>query len=74
MDPEIKAPKLRIVSDKPEVVARALNVLLDDYAAITWNFAVVKDELTITVVMVHQSEIRKMQLMMGGAGPGPRFS
>jgi len=62
---EIQTPrKLLIVSGSAAEVEARLNKVLDEYAAVTWNFAVVKDELRITVVLVHQSEMRKAALAM----------
>jgi len=69
MEPMIKELKLRIISEKPEVAERALNALLDTYAVVVWNLSPIGDEMRVTAVLLHQSEIRKAQLMMGGPGP-----
>jgi len=62
---EIETPrKLLIVSGSAAEVEARLNKVLNEYAAATWNFAVVKDELKVTVVLVHQSEMRKAALAM----------
>jgi len=62
---EIETPrKVLIVSGSAAEVEARLNKVLNEYAAATWNFAVVKDELRITVVLVHQSEMRKAALAM----------
>lgn len=63
MDAEIKPRPVRVVSGTPEEIDFALGSSLKGYAVLHWNFSVVKDEQRVTVVAVHESEIRKMQLM-----------
>lgn len=61
-------PSLRIVSGPARVVELELNQLLKSYAVTVWNFATVKDEIHVTAILVHERELRKMQLaqpMMG---------
>ena len=71
MDPEIE-PSLRILSGSPEMVEHEANLLLKNYAAIMWNFSVVRDELVITVILVHERELRKAQLAQMRSVPGIR--
>ena len=68
MEPEIKPRPMRVVSGTPEEIDYELGASLKGYAVISWNFAVVKDALKVTVVAVHESEIRKMQLMQMPSG------
>jgi hypothetical protein len=63
MEPEIKPRPVRIVSGSPEEIDYQLGTVLKNYQIIQFNFAVVKDVLKLTVIAVHESEIRKMQLM-----------
>jgi len=63
MEAEIKPRAVRVVSGSPEEIDYALGASLKGYVIASWNFAVVRDELRVTVVAVHESEIRKMQLM-----------
>jgi hypothetical protein len=57
-----KPPTTRILSGNPLKVEAELNALDDEYVVIETNFAVVKDELTLTLILIHQSELRKMRL------------
>jgi hypothetical protein len=68
MELEIKPRPVRIISGSPEEVDHELNSTLKDYAIMQTNFAVVKDSLRVTVVAVHDSEIRKLQLMQMPTG------
>ena len=68
MEPEIKPRPVRVVSGTPEEIDYALNGALKDYMIIQTNFAVVKDAVRLTVIAVHDSEVRKMQLMQMPAG------
>ena len=68
MDAEIKPRPVRIISGTPEEIDYELNATLKDYAIMQTNFAVVKDSLRVTVVAIHESEIRKMQLMQAPTG------
>jgi len=63
MDADIKPRAIRVVSGSPEGIDYELGHSLKGYVIASWNFAVVKDALQVTVVAVHESEIRKMQLM-----------
>jgi hypothetical protein len=54
------------------VIESLLNDLGNEYAPFTWNFAVVKDELTITVVMMSQSLIRQSQIAQAALQNGAR--
>ena len=68
MEPEIRPRALRVISGTPEEIDYEIGSTLKGYAIINWNFAVVKDALKVTVVAVHESEIRKMQLMQMPSG------
>jgi hypothetical protein len=61
-----KPRALRIISGNAAYIEGELNRLADEYSGTQWNYAVVKDELLITVVLIHHSELRKMQLMQAG--------
>lgn len=63
MEPEIRPRALRVLSGTPEEIDFLLGSTLKGYAIVQWNFAVVRDALKVTVIAVHESEIRKMQLM-----------
>jgi len=63
MSGQNEMPRLRIVTGSAALVELEVNQLLDNYAVLTWNFAVVKDELRMTAVLVAQSEIRKQALI-----------
>ncbi len=67
-----QSKKLLIVSGHPGHVEEQLNILLNDYATVAWNFLPMGDTVIITVVLVHQSEQRKAALMMGGAHGRPQ--
>ena len=68
MEPEIKPRPVRIISGTPEEIDYELGQTLKGYAVVQWNFAVVRDALKVTVIAVHESEIRKMQLMQMPSG------
>ena len=70
MNIETKPPKLRILSGTPQAVEYELNLLLNDYAALLWNFAGTGDQVTVTVVLIAASEIRMQQMMQGSKGRG----
>jgi hypothetical protein len=57
-----EAPNFRVVSGPPAAVEHACNQLLEDYAAILWNFAVVKDEVVLSVVMIHTRILNRQAL------------
>jgi len=72
----VKPQRIRLLSGPPAIVEHEVNLLLDEYAAVTWSFAVAKDEVVVTVLMIHAGEIRKAQLAQAGnsvAVPPPRF-
>lgn len=56
-------PRLRIVSGRAEVVEAELNVLMFDYTPAHWAFSTVGDHMELTVVLIHDSEVRKQQLV-----------
>lgn len=62
MDVEAKPRKVRIVSGEVEEVELQLNILAESYGAIMWNFSVVDNRMWMTVVMIHESEMRKAAL------------
>jgi len=66
MDIETKPKPLRIVSGPYREMEHQLNQLLKDYVALVWNLCAIADQMHVTCVMIHQSEMRKMQLMQGG--------
>ena len=68
MEPEIRPRALRVLSGTPEEIDYEIAATLKGYVIINWNFAVVRDALKVTVVAVHESEIRKMQLMQMPTG------
>ncbi len=74
MQPTIgaKPRPVRIISGSPAVIEGLINELGGDYAATTWNFAVVKDELTITVVLISASLIRQAQIAQGASSANGR--
>lgn len=66
MDAEIKPRRLRIVSGTVFEVEELMNRLLDDYVTVLWNWNVVGADVHVSVVLMHQSEVRKAQLMVAG--------
>ena len=65
-DGEIKPRRLRLVSGTIAEVEFELNRLLDQYVATQYNYAVVKDELICTVMLLHESVVRMQQIAMAG--------
>lgn len=62
-------PMLRVVSAEPRSAVAELNSLLGDYQVMSYHWAVVRDELILSALLVHNSVMRKMQLAdlnMGG--------
>ena len=57
-----KEPRLRIIQGRARELEVDLNELLDRYAVLNWNFAVVGGEVMITAILLAQSEIRKQAL------------
>lgn len=68
MDVVDKPRALRIVSGEYHAVEEQLNLLLKEYAALVWNFLEINGEVRVSVVLVHQSEFRKAQLLQGAGG------
>lgn len=68
MDVVDKPRPLRIISGNHHQVEEQLNLLLKEYAALVWNFLEIAGEVRVSVVMVHQSEFRKAQLLQGAGG------
>ena len=68
MEAEIKPRRLRIVSGPVHLVEEELNRLLNSYVATQFSYAVVKDEVHMTVVLMHESVVRMQQIAAGGAG------
>ena len=62
MDTEIKPKRLRIVSGRFDLVEDELNRLLDHYVAQSFTFSPIKDEMHVTVVLMHESVVRMMQI------------
>jgi len=63
---ELKPRRLRLVSGTIAEVEVELNRLLDHYIATQYNYAVVKDELICTVMLLHESVVRMQQIAMAG--------
>jgi hypothetical protein len=60
------------LSGSPDATARKVNAVLEWYSVIAWNWSVVKDELTLTALLVDSSELRKAQLAQLGPAPNMR--
>lgn len=73
MDEGSKRPKMRIISGSVPAIEEHLNRLLEFYAATSINFAVVHDELVLTVVLIDQRELRMAAMMQPGGPGGPRM-
>lgn len=73
MDAGGKRPKMRIISGSVTAIEGILNELLEYYAALRINFAVVHDELVLTVVLIDQRELRMAAMMQPGGPGGPRM-
>jgi hypothetical protein len=56
-------PRLRIVTGRAEAVEAELGALMYDYTPTHWAFAAVGDHMEVTVVLLHDSEVRKQQLV-----------
>lgn len=74
MEPTIgrKPRAVRIISGAPAVIEELLDRLANEYTPMTWNFAVCHDELTITVVMVSNSQLRQAQIAAAAMQPNGR--
>jgi hypothetical protein len=66
MEIEKKPLRVRVISGTVAEMEEQLNRLLEHYMAIQWNYAVVKDELRMTVVLFHESVIRMQQIAQAG--------
>ena len=55
-------PKIRILSGQTKRIEAEVNELLTEYAPISWFFAYHGDVPLVTVLLVHEAELRKGQL------------
>lgn len=71
MEPTIggKPRAVRIISGGPAVIEEMLDRLAGEYTPMTWNFAVCHDQLTITVVMISNSQVRQAQIAAAAMQP-----
>jgi hypothetical protein len=67
MEIEKRPKKIRIVSRPPALFELEGNLLLEEYILQSVNYAVVNNELILTGLFVHSSELRMAQLMAPGA-------
>lgn len=67
-----KPRAVRIISGAPAVIEEMLDRLANEYTPMTWNFAVCHDELTITVVMISNSQVRQAQIATAALAPNGR--
>lgn len=67
-----KPRAVRIISGGPAVIEEMLDRLSSEYQPITWNFAVCHDEVTITVVLVSQTQVRLAQIATAALQPNGR--
>ena len=58
----------RILSAPPAILEAQVNEACEDYQVLSWTIAVANNEVIVTAVCIHKSEIRKMQLAMAGMG------
>jgi hypothetical protein len=58
----------RILSAAPAIIEAQVNEASEDYQVLNWAFAVANNEVIVTAVLIHKSEIRKLQLAMAGMG------
>jgi len=63
MEPIGKPKTWRILSGSPDEVEHLLNSEAGEYAPMTWNYSIVGAALIMTVVCVHQSQLRQAALM-----------
>jgi hypothetical protein len=61
-----KPRRLRIVSGPVHEIEEQLNLLLDKYTATQFAYSVVGNEVHMTVVMLHESVLRMMQIAQPG--------
>jgi hypothetical protein len=64
--------QLRIVSGTPGEVEDILNGIGNDYAPLVWNFAVAKDQVIVTVVVLSQSLFRQAAIAQASMMPNGR--
>lgn len=73
---EVEKPEarrvLRIVSGPVAVVEAELNLIGSEYVAQMWNWAVVNNELIVSVVMISAVEVRKQQIALAAVNPNGR--
>jgi hypothetical protein len=67
MEAEIKPLRLRIVSGSVAQVEKQLNHLLDHYTMTQQAFAVVNNQLVMTVILLHESVLRMQAIAAAGA-------
>lgn len=53
---------LRIVSGRAELIEAQLNELMYEYTPTHWAFSTVGDHVELTVVLLHDREVRKSAL------------
>ena len=70
MDDVIPKRKVRILSAAPAVVEVQINEICDEYAPIVWNIAPTDAGIMVTVVLLHESEVRKAQIATPGMPMG----
>jgi len=59
---ELAGPPVLIVTGTAAATQANVNRLVKEYVVTQWFFAVVKDEVHVTAIMLSQAEIRKAQL------------
>jgi len=67
---DLKPRKLRLVTGTVAQVEEQLNKFIEDYSLQSLTFTVVGTELICTAMLIHESEIRKAQMMMTPPGFG----
>ncbi len=65
-----QAPSFRAIYGKPEVVEHQVNQLMEEYTVLSYNWAVVKDELILSALLVHNRLILRLQLAQTRMGGG----
>jgi hypothetical protein len=61
-DIDTRPRKIKICSGTPEQLEDQLNVYAESYSPLIWNFTAVGDRVIGTVVMIHESIIRQMNI------------
>lgn len=64
-----REPGIRIISACPAVAEQQLNELAGRYAPIVWNVAPTEAGIMVTVVMLHERELRKQNLAQAMMAP-----